>query len=48
MKILVIDDSKAIRMLIRECVTAMGHEVIDAEPVWKLWPAYRIMTWIWR
>lgn len=30
MKILVIDDSKAIRMLIRECVTAMGHEVIDA------------------
>lgn len=31
MKILVVDDSKSIRMLIAECVTAMGHEVIDAE-----------------
>ncbi len=31
MKILVVDDSKAIRMLITECVAAMGHDVIDAE-----------------
>ncbi len=30
MKILVVDDSKTIRMLIAECVTAMGHEVIEA------------------
>jgi len=31
MKILIVDDSKAIRLLIAECVTAMGHEVIEAE-----------------
>ena len=31
MKILVIDDSKAIRMLVAECVKELGHHVIHAE-----------------
>jgi len=31
MKILVVDDSKVIRMLVEECVSSLGHEVIHAE-----------------
>ncbi|GAB4256346.1 MAG: diguanylate cyclase [Methylomicrobium sp.] len=31
MNILVIDDSKAIRMLVAECVKALGHRVVHAE-----------------
>ena len=31
MKILVVDDSKVIRMLVAECISSLGHEVIFAE-----------------
>jgi len=31
MKVLVVDDSKVIRMLVAECITSLGHEVIHAE-----------------
>lgn len=31
MKVLVVDDSRVIRMLVEECVFPMGHEVIHAE-----------------
>ena len=31
MKVLVVDDSKVIRMLIEECIAALGHDVIHAE-----------------
>jgi diguanylate cyclase (GGDEF)-like protein len=31
MKVLVVDDSKSIRMLAAECITSLGHEVIHAE-----------------
>lgn len=31
MKVLVVDDSKAIRMLAAECITSLGHVVIHAE-----------------
>lgn len=31
MKILVVDDSKAIRMLVSECITSLAHEVVHAE-----------------
>jgi len=30
MKVLVVDDSKAIRMLVAECITSLGHEIIHA------------------
>lgn len=30
MKVLVVDDSKVIRMLVAECVTSLGHEIIYA------------------
>ncbi len=31
MKVLVVDDSRVIRMIVQECVVPMGHEVIHAE-----------------
>ncbi len=31
MKILVVDDSKVIRMVVTECIVSMGHEIINAE-----------------
>lgn len=31
MKVLVVDDSKVIRMLVGECVTSLGHEIVFAE-----------------
>ena len=31
MKVLVVDDSRAIRMLAAECITSLGHEIIHAE-----------------
>lgn len=31
MKILVVDDSKVIRMFVSECITSLGHEIIFAE-----------------
>ena len=31
MKVLVVDDSKVIRMLVAECITSLGHEVVHAE-----------------
>jgi len=31
MKVLVVDDSKVIRMLVEECISSLGHEVIHAE-----------------
>ena len=31
MKILVVDDSKVIRMLVAECITSLGHEIKHAE-----------------
>lgn len=31
MKVLVVDDSKVIRMLVAECVTSLGHQIIHAE-----------------
>jgi len=31
MKVLVIDDSKVIRMLVAECITSLGHQLINAE-----------------
>jgi len=30
MKVLVVDDSKVIRMLVAECITSLGHEIIHA------------------
>jgi len=30
MKVLVVDDSKTIRMLVAECITSLGHEIIHA------------------
>ncbi len=31
MKVLIVDDSKAIRMLVSECIVSLGHEVIHME-----------------
>jgi diguanylate cyclase (GGDEF)-like protein len=31
MKILVVDDSKVIRMYVAECISSLGHEIINAE-----------------
>lgn len=31
MKVLVVDDSKAIRMLVSECITSLGYQVVHAE-----------------
>jgi CheY-like chemotaxis protein len=31
MKILVVDDSKAIRLVMDQCVTELGHDVFPAE-----------------